>query len=348
MDIDRANEIMDDLKEKIELGLQDLKKKIKESNLKIKNSWNKSMDNLKVTFAKVKSSKIFKFNPFDPSSWEDSDNFEPENPPSATLTIETFEELRNHNTEELALKQLNELAIDLKSLDASQLTEAPRNCFILCNTYNKPQYKLGVGPLNDSITVAANHKRMGYTVYFLHNPTSDVFLKYLPIFLQKTTQHLTVFYTGHGANVKDLNNDEKDGLDEVIVFDENYITDDELAKIVRQNASGKAKVILLNDCCHSGTIWDLPTDIEKAKQFPANIICLSAANDDEQAKQGRRGFNDQGFFTFLLFKEVRTNKAVNPRDIQSKITNLLVSYNQRVVVTPTRPELLDQPLFPQD
>ena len=51
MDIDRANEIMDDLKEKIELGLQDLKKKIKESNLKIKNSWNKSIDKLKITFA---------------------------------------------------------------------------------------------------------------------------------------------------------------------------------------------------------------------------------------------------------------------------------------------------------
>lgn len=211
-----ANEIIEDLRERIEQGFEDLKEKIKISNAKIKKGWNLQMKKLNVTFKKIKSSNIFQFNLFDPSSWEDSDNFEAEELPSTHFTVETFEELRNHNTPELALKQLNELATDLATIDYKQLTETARVCFILCNTYNKPEYQLGVGPINDSITVAANHKRMGYTVYFLHNPTSSVFLEHLEFFLQKTTQYLTVFYTGHGANIKDKEGDEDDGLDEFL------------------------------------------------------------------------------------------------------------------------------------
>ena len=189
---------------------------------------------------------------------------------------------------------------------------------------------------------------MGYTVYFLHNPTSNVFLEYLKFFFENTTQYLTVFYTGHGASIRDTNHDEDDGYDEVLVFDEDHIPDDVLADYVKEDANGVAKVILLNDCCHSGTIWDIPTDPEEKNYFPANIICLSAANDSQQAKQGRNGVNDQGFFTFLLFQEVRRNKSITPKDIQAKITTELSKYNQNVVITPTRPELLEQPLFPQD
>ena len=121
-----------------------------------------------------------------------------------------------------------------------------------------------------------------------------------------------------------------------------------LAEILQENANGKSKVIILNDCCHSGTLWDIPLDINAAQTFPPNIICLSAADDNETPKQGRQCSNDQGFFTFLLFQEIWRNKALNPRDIQNRVSNQLVNYKQCVIVSPTRAELLDQPLLPQD
>lgn len=341
--------LKDKIKKKIEKGIRDLKAKTKDAKAKINKKLAQRKQKLQIVITKIKGNKKFFFNPFKASSWDDSQNFEPEVLPVNDFTVEDFEELRNHNTEESALAQLNELAIDLKTVDISSFTEdIPRACLILCNTYTKPQYKLGVGPINDSITVAANHKRMGYTVYFLHNPTSEVFLEYLVLFLTKATQYLTVYYTGHGANVKDTSGDEEDGLDEVMVFDEDYILDDLLAEIIQENANGTTKIILLNDCCHSGTLWDIPLEIDEAQTFPANVICLSAADDDEQAKQGRQGFNDQGFFTFIFFQEVRRNKALNPRDIQNRVSSQLVNYKQCVIVSPTRAELMDQPLFPQD
>lgn len=341
----------EDFKNQFQKKFEYFKKKIQESNAKIKSSWDEQIEKIEEAFSNLKKSKVFSFNPFDPDSWDNSENFdEPEQiiVPPTTAVVETFEELRNHNTEESALKQLNELATDLSTVEISSLTENSRYCFILCNSYTKPQYSLGVGPINDSITVAANHRRMGYSVYFLHNPKSAVFLKFLEFFLRNTTQFLTVFYSGHGANIPDKNDDELDGLDEVIVLDDDFIVDDQLARIIKDHSNGVAKVILLNDCCHSGTIWDIPTEEEKAMQFPPNILCLSAANDDQLAKQGRKGLNDQGFFTFLLFQEFRKNKAITPIEIQSKITAQLKYFQQTIVVTPTRPDLLQQPLFPQD
>lgn len=345
----KVKKLRDKIKNRIEKGIKDLKVKTKDAKVKINNRIAERKQRLKIVITKIKGTKKFFFNPFKASSWEDSHNFEPEVLPVNDFSIEDFEELRNHNTEELALSQLNELATNLKTVDMSKFEEEiPRACFILCNTYNKPEYKLGVGPLNDSITVAANHKRMGYSVYYLHNPKSEEFLDYLVLFLTKTTQYLTVYYSGHGSNVKDTSGDEDDGYDEVIVFDDDYILDDLLAEILQENANGNAKVILLNDCCHSGTLWDIPLDIDAAQTFPANIICLSAADDNETAKQGRQGSNDQGFFTFLFFQEIRRNKALNPRDIQNRVSSQLVNYKQCVIVSPTRAELMDQPLFPQD
>lgn len=147
--------------------------------------------------------------------------------------------------------------------------------------------------------------------------------------------------------MSDKQSDESDGQDEVLIFDDTYIRDDKLAGVVKDNANGKTKVILLNDCCHSGTVYDIPTEMSEAAAFPANIICLSAADDDETAKQGQQNSNDQGFFTFFLFQEVRRNRAINPTDIMNNVSSQLKTYEQCCIVSPTREELMTTPLFPQ-
>lgn len=300
-------------------------------------------------FHKIQGQHHFKFNSFPASSWTSAgqQNFKQEELPVNEFKPEEFVELRTNNTEESALAQLKELATELTESNKSTVKNNERACFICCNNYSKESYILGVGPINDSVTVAANHKFMGYTVYFLHNPKANLFLEYLKILIQKTTEYLTAYYTGHGSSVSDKQSDEADGNYEVLIFDDSYIRDDKLAEVVRVNVNGKTKIILLNDCCHSGTIYDIPTDMTEAAKFPANIICLSAADDDETAKQGKQGSNDQGFFTFFAFQEIRRNRAITPEEIKNRVSSLLVNYHQCVVVTTTREELIKQPLFPQ-
>jgi hypothetical protein len=68
-----------------------------------------------------------------------------------------------------------------------------------------------------------------------------------------------IYYSGHGTQVFDTNNDEVDQKDEAIVpmdFRKNgVIIDDLINSILRSSSS---KTIMFFDCCHSGTITDLP------------------------------------------------------------------------------------------
>jgi hypothetical protein len=60
-------------------------------------------------------------------------------------------------------------------------------------------------------------------------------------------------------NEKDKNNNEKTGNDQLIVpCDLNEILDDELKSIIQTNLKKDVTLIALFDCCHSGTICDMP------------------------------------------------------------------------------------------
>ncbi|KAK8837644.1 hypothetical protein M9Y10_036176 [Tritrichomonas musculus] len=333
-------------KDKEEKKREKEEKKRKKEEEKRKKKENKKKQS-EYTYTKVEGQQQFFFDPYKVSSWNQSSNFDKSVLPINDFDIDKFQELRQHQSESSALAQLSEIGVDLANMDIGEFTmDISRVCFICCNTYTKPMYKLGVGPLNDSITVAANHKFMGYFIYFLHNPPAKKFLQYLQLFLAKTVEALTVYYTGHGSNITDRTGDEDDGKDEVMIFEDTYIIDDQLASILKSKANGKAKVVLLNDCCHSGSIWDIPDPVSAEIEWPANIICISAADDSETAKQGRQNNSDQGFFTFFFFQEVRRNRSITPTQAQNRVSSQLKNYHQCVVVSPTRPELLNQPIFP--
>jgi len=74
----------------------------------------------------------------------------------------------------------------------------------------------------------------------------------------------TVFahYSGHGGRVEDTSGDEEDGYDETLIpvdfQSAGQITDDELfTNLVKPMAKGVLMTSLM-DCCHSGTVLDLP------------------------------------------------------------------------------------------
>ena len=70
-------------------------------------------------------------------------------------------------------------------------------------------------------------------------------------------------YSGHGAQIRDKNGDEKSGLDDVIVpvdFQTNgFIVDDDIFRLIKLI---KCRAVLLFDSCHSGTVCDLPWSFE--------------------------------------------------------------------------------------
>ncbi|OHT10844.1 hypothetical protein TRFO_19731 [Tritrichomonas foetus] len=127
--------------------------------------------------------------------------------------------------------------------------------FIVCNTYTTEKYKLVVDQFIDSLTVTVNHKKMGYTVFYLHNAASPNFREWLKGILNNAQSDLTVFYAGHGCSIPDHNGYESGGMDKAMLFDDSYAREDDLARYLRQHRNANQRTILLNDCCHSSSIW---------------------------------------------------------------------------------------------
>ncbi|KAJ3372487.1 Ca(2+)-dependent cysteine protease [Allomyces arbusculus] len=73
---------------------------------------------------------------------------------------------------------------------------------------------------------------------------------------------LLFHYSGHGSKQKDEDGDEEDGHDETIVpldYEKaGQITDDTLHDVLVKNLPAGVRLTCIMDCCHSGTIIDLP------------------------------------------------------------------------------------------
>jgi len=129
-------------------------------------------------------------------------------------------------------------------------------------------------------------------------------------------------YSGHGSQVKDVNRDESDGLDEVIVpcdFNQNgFIIDDELVNIIKDS---KCTTILLTDSCHSGSVFDLKWSFENKNgsflktqnnsqyiQNP-NIFMFSGCKDIQTSADAYSNFAMQavGAFTTSFIESLRAN-----------------------------------------
>ena len=78
----------------------------------------------------------------------------------------------------------------------------------------------------------------------------------------KKGDSLFFHYSGHGSQQKDDSSDEVDGMDEVLVpvdyADNGCITDDTLFQLMVAPLPAGVSLVCVFDCCHSGTILDLP------------------------------------------------------------------------------------------
>jgi len=74
-----------------------------------------------------------------------------------------------------------------------------------------------------------------------------------------------IHYSGHGGRVRDTSGDEADGYDETLIpldfKSAGQILDDDLYEHLVTKVAEGVTVVVLMDCCHSGTALDLPYEI---------------------------------------------------------------------------------------
>lgn len=91
---------------------------------------------------------------------------------------------------------------------------------------------------------------------------------------------LFMHYSGHGGSVRDTSGDEKDGKDETMcpvdLHTNGMIKDDEIFKELVLPLPSGALLTVLMDCCHSGSILDLPYEFTASGEHLAQVASGAA------------------------------------------------------------------------
>ena len=243
-------------------------------------------------------------------------------------------------------RKIKNVGLDITRVETKRIPSAlEKVAFVCINTYVGTRMSLGDGPMNDGYNISKCLKRYGYTVYYLLNPKRANFMGKLEFFLKNVKNELVVYYVGHGTSVKDTDGDEDDGYDEAMVFVDGLVIDDELVASLCKNKNESNKCVLMSDCCHSGTIWDIQAGSVGGRKLPANTMSISAANDKQTAKQTVAERLEQGMFTYNLMKILKKEPNLSANECKAKLTTVLKKYQQTVTLGATTESMLTNPLF---
>lgn len=113
------------------------------------------------------------------------------------------------------------------------------------------------GAVNDATALQQALQPMGYAeqVTLLdQNATTDKVGTQLNRFADRMVAGdlLVLTYSGHGSQIIDLNSVEPDNLNEVFVFWNRFLVDDELRRLFVRFATG-VHIVVISDSCNSGT-----------------------------------------------------------------------------------------------
>jgi metacaspase-1 len=212
-------------------------------------------------------------------------------------------------------------------------------------------------------------KSMGYTVSTLYNNRAtkvNIINKITSLVNTAVSgDTIVIFYSGHGSQKRDINNDEIDGLDEVLCpfdfFSGQYITDDDLRNIFNRLPTGVTLEVIL-DCCHSGTgtrEFDegdefflkekfIPGDMMEIGEIreiavvpELNHVLWGGCRDNQTSGEAMINGAPRGIFSYFLFNEMMkggTRIDIIQR-VEKDIKNLGIA--QRPQLEASTAELLD-------
>jgi len=152
----------------------------------------------------------------------------------------------------------------------------------------------------------------------------------------KKDDTIFIFYSGHGSYTLDRNGDELDGHDELIVpLDFNYIIDDDIKTIITTYSKPDTNLIVLFDCCNSGTALDLRYQMlekinyddiienERNSETPCNTLFISGCKDDQVSIETTINNKVQGLMTSAFLQTVRNNNSITWRNLIKNMREIL-------------------------
>lgn len=174
--------------------------------------------------------------------------------------------------------------------------------------------------------------------------------------------NIYIHFSGHGTYVKDQNNDEKDGKDEVFVpvnYNQGLISDDVLFSIVSKT---KTNVLMVFDCCHSGSLCDLPykydnvnneikLSMENTRALNKKVTMISGCRDEQSSFDffSRKQNKHHGLLTLRLYEYLKqTNYSLTFKELIKNIhkrTNLGGDFKQNPNVSASYSGFLDHRIF---
>lgn len=175
-----------------------------------------------------------------------------------------------------------------------------------------------------------------------------------------------IHYSGHGQQMTDIHNDEKDGLDECwIPYDayrkasasyhgEKHLTDDELnvyLNSIRNKIGAKGKLLVAVDACHSGDSTrgeddEVVRGVEDtlkvpykervvnphAKPLPERWITISACTSFQKNSEMAKPV--VGKLTYALYLELINGKRMSNAELMRRITRFISSKTTNRLQTP--------------
>merc|ERR1712032_1584467 len=106
--------------------------------------------------------------------------------------------------------------------------------------------------------------------------------------------YFVLYYSGHGTQVDDEDGDEDEGKDEALclvspdgqISYETLLIDDDFAEHLTDSIDESARIIILTDCCHSGTICDFDKEIWEDREAISMAGCLDNQTSGDIGKGG--------------------------------------------------------------
>jgi hypothetical protein len=144
-------------------------------------------------------------------------------------------------------------------------------------------------------------------------------------------------FSGHGSQARDTNGDEADGMDEGIcpsdVYKTDLILDDDLIKLFNQ-VNPNTKVYCIFDCCHSGTMLDLPYEYpeigkpgksNQPNQSNQHIVMISGCTDPQCSADA---YNEKsqsygGALTMSLLEQLVQNQDICVLELHARVLTSL-------------------------